>query len=381
MKLAILGSRGIPAKYGGFETFAEQLAQRLVRKGISVTVYCEKTKTPQPAEYLGIALKYVPAYQFGPFTTILFDLLCLWHARGRYDVVYMLGYGVAPFCLIPKMWGSRVWINVDGVEWARAKWSRIAKTYFKLMEYTSVRIADIVIADARGIQDHLRSRHPKMKPCAMIPYGAEIPVNRFSDKCLKAWDLEPNNYYLVVARLEPENHILEIVEGYRTAKTDKPLVIVGDTRINTVYIKKLLRYSNDDVRFIGGVYEKEKIQALRSRSFAYFHGHSVGGTNPSLLEALGCGNIIIAHDNAFNHEVAEDVGFYFKHADDIPGIVEIIENLDHGERAAREEAARTRIRDVYNWEKVAESYMTLLGNTVRGRTGGDEKNTMMKRGA
>ena len=148
MKIAILGTRGIPAAYGGFETFAEEVAVRLAKAGVEVTVYCESGQGAEPAEYQGVKLRYVPSPACGPLTTVLFDLRCLWNARKDFDAVYMLGYGAAQFCFIPRLFGSRVWINVDGIEWARAKWSGLAKAYFRLMEWFSMRTPNRVIADA-----------------------------------------------------------------------------------------------------------------------------------------------------------------------------------------------------------------------------------------
>src|SRR5215813_3856777 len=151
MKLAIVGTRGIPANYGGFETFAEELATRLAARGHQVTVYCESHHTGTD-EYRSVHLQHLPAPRLGPFTTILFDLKCLWHARSRFDVVYMLGYGAAGFCFIPRMWDTRVLINMDGVEWARAKWSSIGKLYFKLMEATAMHTPTQIVADAESIR-------------------------------------------------------------------------------------------------------------------------------------------------------------------------------------------------------------------------------------
>ena len=238
LKSAILGTRGIPARYGGFETFAEELAQRLVLKGIEVTVYCESGNGPQPVEYKGIELVYLPATKLGPLTTIFFDIRCLWHARRSHDVVYMLGYGAAPLCVIPRFWGIEVWINVDGIEWARAKWNAVAKFYFKLMELFSLWTADRIIADAEGIKTHLQSRHRRLPPCTVIPYGAPVIDVAPDENPLKEWGLKPRGYYLVVARLEPENHILEMIEGYKTADTSTPLVVVGDHLANTAYMKR-----------------------------------------------------------------------------------------------------------------------------------------------
>jgi len=187
MKLAILGSRGIPAGYGGFETFAEELSVRLVQQGVDVTVYCEAGHGEQPAAHQGVHLEHIPAPNLGPLTTILFDLLCLWHARKAFDVVYMLGYGTSIFCFIPRLWGSTVWINMDGVEWARSKWCRLAKIWFKIMEAAAMWTPDRLIADAEGILKHLQSRHARLPPVSVIPYGAPVSHKAPEDQLRDQW--------------------------------------------------------------------------------------------------------------------------------------------------------------------------------------------------
>jgi glycosyltransferase involved in cell wall biosynthesis len=358
--IAILGTRGIPARYGGFETFAEELALRLARQGVDVTVYCVKGAGESPPSYHGVRLVYIPSFSCGPFTTILFDLLCLWDARKRHDVIYMLGYGAAHFCLIPRLWGSKIWLNVDGIEWARAKWSATAKFYFKAMEWFSTWVPDLIIADANGIKTHLENRHRCLSCCTVIPYGAEVVETPPDTGLLSQWDLLPQEFYLVVSRIEPENHVREIVEGYKISKSTIPLVVVGNHKSGTAYADSLLLLADDNVRFIGGVYEKEKLQALRYHSLAYFHGHSVGGTNPSLLEALGCGNLIVAHDNVFNREVTGEIGFYFKVPEDIPSLVGKIERLSIEERQSLTCKAKSRIRENYDWDEISNFYHQIL---------------------
>lgn len=359
-RVSILGIRGIPARYGGFETFAEELSVRLVQQGIEVTVYCEADHKIHPMKYKGIKLVSLPTTECGPLSTVLFDLRCLWHARKGHDVVYMLGYGAAPFCFIPRLWGSKVWLNVDGIEWARAKWGKLAKAYFKLMEFFSMRAPNRVIADAEGIKIHLDSRHNRVPSCSVIPYGAPVLDEAPAPSLLDEWELSPQGYFLVVARIEPENHVREIIEGYKASVCSLPLIVVGNHKEDTSYTKGLLPLADDNVRFIGGVYDKEKLQALRCHSLAYFHGHSVGGTNPSLLEALGCGNLIIAHDNVFNREVTDGIGFYFKTPADIPVLIERVETLSESERDELACKARGRIREKYDWDVIADHYIELI---------------------
>jgi glycosyltransferase involved in cell wall biosynthesis len=370
-RIAILGTRGIPACYGGFETFAEEIATRLVERGHDVTVLCEKRKGERPSVYKGVNLRYVSAPSFGPLTTIVFDLLCLVKARRSYEVVYMLGYGASLFCFIPRLWGAEVWINMDGIEWRRSKWSRAAKLYLRLMEGMALWTANRIIADAEGVRGHLAGRHRWLPPCTVIPYGSPV-IECAPDAALIAeWDLHVDQYYIVVCRLEPENHVFEVVRGFAAANPYYPLIVVGDHLEKKRYVQQLVAMRDERIRFIGTVYDRDKLQALRYHARAYFHGHSVGGTNPSLLEAMGCGNAIVAHDNMFNREVAGDEAMYFSASEDLPKLIRALES-DEERRGVMREAARKRVASRYSWEQVCDRYIELLEGR---RTGLSEGNT------
>lgn len=361
VRIAILGTRGIPASYGGFETFAEELGVRLAAAGVQVTVYCEAGAGEQPGEYRGVRLRHLPAPAFGPLTTVLFDLRCLWHARRGFDVVYLLGYGAAPFCFLPRLHGTQVWLNVDGIEWRRAKWGRVAREYFKAMEFCSVHLPDRVIADAAGVRAHLRERHRRSVPCSVIAYGAPVVDEAPGADELSAWEVRADAYWLVVCRLEPENHVREIVEGFLASDSPYPLLIVGDHRVQTDYVRGLRALASDRVRLLGAVYDAERLRMLRFHALAYFHGHSVGGTNPSLLEAMGCGNLVIAHDNVFNREVLAKCGRFFRTPEDISRLVREVQMLDSRERAAERARAHARVKTRYGWDRITRSYLRLLG--------------------
>lgn len=362
MRLAILGTRGIPARYGGFETFAERLASGLARRGYDVTVYCESHGKAQPEKFQGVHLRYIPAPDFGPLATVVYDARCLWDARSCFDVVYMLGYGAAPFCMIPRAWKREVWINPDGLEWARAKWGLLGRRYFRLMEWVSVRAVDHVIADAASIATSLRSRHRRMARCSVIPYGCEVIERPPAPGTLSQWELEPDGYYLIVCRLEPENHVLEILKAFERCGSKRQLVVAGNL-VGNGYVEKLKSIKDRRIRMIGTVYEREKLACLRYHCFAYFHGHCVGGTNPSLLEAMGCGNLIFAHDNPFNRETLGNCGLYFADA------LELEKTIEGAEAGSRDlerlrEAARKRAREKYRWSDVIDSYERLLSGTL-----------------
>ena len=355
MKIAILGTRGIPARYGGFETFAEELGTRLVKHGIDVTVFCEESSGLMPKKYKGITLLYSPAFKLGPLSTIIFDLLCLWRARKAFDVVYMLGYGASVFCFLPRIWGKQVWINMDGVEWARSKWSWPARIWLKLMEALAMWTPNRIIVDAKAILDHLRERFSHLPPSTFIPYGAKLIETSPSTEALKKWGLKSQAYLLVVCRLEPENHLLEIIEGYNASSTMLPLIIVGNHFVNTKYVKALLSFSSKNIQFVGTVFDQNKLLTLRCHSYAYLHGHSVGGTNPSLLEAMGCGNRIIAHDNKFNREVAGESAVYFSDENSLSVILSNLKKYSPNGRAAKR-----IIEEHYIWENVVADYLNLL---------------------
>lgn len=360
MKLAILGTRGIPARYGGFETFAEKLAEGLAARGHDITVYCEVGMAPVATECCGARLKHVAAPALGPFTTIAYDAMCLWDARKNFNVVYMLGYGAAPFCAIPRFWGTEVWINPDGIEWARAKWNFFGRAYLRLMEWVALRAASRIIADADAIAGDLAARHGMLRACTTIAYGCEIVETTPKADLLGEWSLTPDAYYLVVCRLERENHVLEILEAFQLSKSPRAMIVVGNHDAKTKYVKRILQVRDPRIRMIGAVYDQKKLTALRAHAFAYVHGHSVGGTNPSLLEAMGCGNLVLAHDNPFNRETLGAAGIFFSGAGELTRAIEGVERLPQSGLDELREAARRRARANYRWEDAIERYAELL---------------------
>jgi glycosyltransferase involved in cell wall biosynthesis len=359
LKLAILGTRGIPAQYGGFETFAEELATRLSMLGAKVTVFCPTDSPKIDEEYRGVRLQYIKSPRLGPFSQMFWDVKCFYAARREFDVVYMLGVGAAFAAWIPRLWGSVVWINTDGIEWKRAKWSFAQRAYLLLAEALSVMLSSRVIADSTAIEAYLRTRYPRLKKISCIAYGA-YPLSGLPDPApLAAWGLSHDGYYIVVCRLEPENHVLEIVEGFERSASALPLIILGDIQKPNTYIRRLLKHPSPRIRFVGTVYEKKALAALRSHARAYFHGHSVGGTNPSLLEAMACSNLVIAHANPFNEEVLGPSGLFFRTGEDLARIVTAIDEQKVDADRLRQGAAE-RIRSSYRWDQIADAYWALL---------------------
>jgi glycosyltransferase involved in cell wall biosynthesis len=299
-KIAILGSRGIPAEFGGFETFAEQLAVRLVDRGFDVTVFCESTQSYREPTYKGVKLVYLSTPNIVGLRSVWFDIVSILRTLRGYDVVYMLGYHAAFAFVLPWLFRTNFWTNMDGLEWKRDKWSANAKRYLQLMEWFAARFSRRLVADAEGIAQHLREAYRVGHKTLMIPYGA-YEVDGAPDACLiEEYGVEPGEYYLVVCRLEPENHVREIVNGFVASSSPRKLIVVGDHEADTGYIKTLLDNANERVSFVGTIFDPPRLIALRWYCRAYFHGHSVGGTNPSLLEAMACRNHTIAHDNVFN---------------------------------------------------------------------------------
>lgn len=362
LTLAILGTRGIPAKYGGFETFAEQLAIRLVKRGFHVTVYAEAEQADLPDTWIqGVRVRYICRPRWGAASVVGFDCRCLADAHGKFHIVYMLGYGAAWACWVSRLLGQRVWLNVDGLEWARNKWGGLARAYLRSMEWVSSWAPTRIIADAQAIADHFQTRFPKSVPCSFIAYGAdEVGPGLHDAELLKTWGLMPKGYALVVARPEPENHVLEIIRGYRQSDRVEPLVVVGDVQPVTKYQAQLLAERSDRVKFLGGVYDATLLNCLRVNAACYLHGHSVGGTNPSLLEALACGNLTIAHDNPFNREVARDAAWYFSSLPQLASCLSQVMGMSEAARITAQKRSRQVICDHYTWDGIADAYAHLI---------------------
>jgi glycosyltransferase involved in cell wall biosynthesis len=357
-RLAILGTRGIPARYGGFETFAEQLATRLVARGIDVTVFCPSPTLKKDETYKGVTLKFVKFPSLGKYSEMFWDAKCFCIARRNFDVVYMLGLGGAFAAWVPRVWGAKVWVNTDGIEWKRSKFTMPQRSYLALAEAMSVLFASRIVADSAVIAAYLKGRYPLLKHVSTIAYGANIPQRLPDQELIKQWSLPPEGYYIMVCRLEPENHVLEIVTGYELSGSPLPLVILGNIENPNDYVRDLLSHRSERVRFIGTVYESKTLAALRFYARAYMHGHSVGGTNPSLLEAMACSNLVIAHDNPFNREVLGDAGLYFSSSAELANVLHSV--MDCVDSDARRRRAAEIVESRYSWDKITDEYFTLL---------------------
>lgn len=356
----ILGTRGIPAQHGGFETFAHHLAIYLEEKGWDVTVYCQESGSGEIVTefWNGIRLVKIPVSRKGPLGTMIFDWKAANIARRTTGLHLVLGYNTAIFNFILRGCRANKLFNMDGLEWKRAKWSLPAKIWFYFNEKAACFMADHLIADHPEIKNYLL-KMVKDKKVTMIPYGAPL-IKSISSEPLLKYNLKPGEYIILVARPEPENSILEIVTGFCAKSRNCKLVVLGDYDFNNhPYHRQIKSCVNDNVLFLGAIYDPEVLSSLRFHAMLYIHGHTVGGTNPSLVEAMGAGNAIIAHDNPFNRWVAGEKAAFFSSSsefasklDEIVGNEELLDSMRIG--------SRKRFSERFTWPLVLSEYEECL---------------------
>ena len=355
MKIGFVGTRGIPAKYGGYETFVQELAPFLVNKGIECVVYCDRDSFNE-LKYKGVTLEFLSITKSE--NPLKYYFQSLKRAARECDIIYVTGTGGALF--YPLFKNKQIIItNTDGIEHRRGKWSFSKKLFLKVIEYFSVKFSNFIVADSIGIKNYLLKRYKvKSDKIVQLEYGAYI--NSYKDvDVLKEFQLEQDKYYLIVSRLEPENNVHLMIEGYLLSSQTIPLIIIGNLQENK-YVKSLLSKASENIRFLGGVYDANKLNAIRTSCLAHLHGHSVGGTNPSLLEALGSSNIILAHDNIFNKEVAGESMFYFTNPKEINLALQKIYSLSLNEREELSGIAQKRINEYYNWDSIGIRYFNFF---------------------
>lgn len=357
MQVALIGTRGVPARYGGFETAVEEVGRRLAARGHRVVVFCRPVAgEEQPDEYLGMELVNLPSVKIRSLETLSHTALSVLHPKLRgIDAAIVFNAANAP--LLPVLRARRIPFatHVDGLEWRRAKWGPRGQQYYRAAEAWSVRLSDQLIADAQGIADYYTEEFDA--PTRLIAYGAPIREERASDR-LAELGLTPDGFHLVVARFEPENHVLEIVRGYVESSAELPLVVVGSAPYSDAYITEVRAAADDRVHFTGSLWDAELLDQLYENALTYLHGHSVGGTNPSLLRAAGAGAFVGAYDVPFNREVIGEHGEFFVNESGVAKIVEAAE-ADPDARRAAGAALRTDIRR-YDWDLVADDYEQLL---------------------
>lgn len=365
--VSILGTRGVPAAHGGFETFAEHLALFLVKKGWAVTVYCQEDSPARDIredEWRGVRRVIIPVSGAGALGTIKFDWRSVMHAmKAGHSPVLTLGYNTAAFCFPYRLLGIVNVINMDGLEWKRDKWRFHERAWLWLNERLGCWLGNHLVADHPQIKVHLETRVASKK-ITMIPYGAD-EVLAADEAPVRALGLEPGRYLTVVARPEPENSLLEIVQGFSKAKRGYQLVVLGNYQQGNAYHQAVKNAASDEVIFPGAIYDKSVVQSLRFHAAAYVHGHQVGGTNPSLVEALGAGNAVIAHDNRFNRWVAGASARYFLDAADFDlRISELLAVDDTDALNGMRKGARARFHEAFTWPDVLAQYERLLASCV-----------------
>lgn len=362
--IRILGTRGIPASHGGFETFAEYLSLYLVKKGWRVVVYCQEDgKGPIFSDnWNGVERIRIPISYEGARGTIIFDLKSTVDASRYSDLCLTLGYNTAIFCLIFRFKKIFNVINMDGLEWKRDKWRFHERVWLWLNERLGCWFGNHLIADHPEIKNHLETRVNSEK-ITMIPYGSEEILQAKVDSVISL-GLTPGNYLTVIARPEPENSIIEIVRGFSKKNRGCKLVVLGNYNESNLYHRSVKAAASAEVIFTGAIYDKEVVQALRFHSLAYIHGHQVGGTNPSLVEALGARNAVIAHDNKFNRWVAGTSALYFSDELDFDRCISILINDKNLVEKMRNES-KSRFVEDFTWLDVLQQYETLLAANCR----------------
>lgn len=355
--LLILGTRGIPASHGGFETFAERLALHLAARGWRVGVYCERDvervgRRVSTTMWRGIELITVEVAATGPAATLAFDAFCAHDAVTRGGVCLVLGYNGAIFLPYLRLRGATILTNMDGIEWRRPKWSLAVRAFFWVSEWIAAWSSHRLIADHPAIADHLATRRPR-RAIATIPYGGD-PIRAPKEAPIRTLGLEPDRFLVSIARIEPDNNVLAFVEAFSRKPRSAKLVVLGTFDPSNAYHRALRRAAGEGVVFPGAIYEAETVQALRHHARAYLHGHTVGGTNPSLVEALWAGNAVIAHDNAFNRGTAGDGQFYFSDVDGCERAIETVLGDDAAVAAAR--AAARRRSAAFSWNDILAAY-------------------------
>jgi glycosyltransferase involved in cell wall biosynthesis len=359
MRIAILGTRGIPASYGGFETFAEHLATRLVARGHDVTVYGRSHYiSPRQLEFHGVKIKVLPTIRHKYLDTVIHTLLSAIHAVfGRFDAVLICNAANAPFVPILRLTGTPVALNVDGLEHKRKKWGWLGRRYYLLAERLSTILPNVTVTDAQVIHDYYQARYRAAS--RMIAYGSEVE-RRPDPAAVRKWRAEANRYVLYVSRLEPENNAHLVIEAFKKVKTAFRLLVVGDAPYARDYINELRARARGDKRivFTGFIFGQD-YRALQQNAYCYVHATEVGGTHPALLEAMGYGNCVLTLAAPENLEVVGDAGIAYRDEADLTEKLQRV--LRDGSLVqSYRYRAQQRVQRHYDWERVVDQYEQLF---------------------
>jgi glycosyltransferase involved in cell wall biosynthesis len=361
LKLAILGTRGVPNQYGGFEQFAEYLSVGLVKKGHDITVYNSHTHPYKENSFKGVKIKHVfdTEFKIGTAGQFVYDLLCIRDTRKiDYDIILQLGYTSSSVFFDFHSKGTVVVTNMDGLEWKRTKYSRNVQRYLQWAESLAVRKSDFLISDSIGIQVYLAEKYNIESE--FIPYGSDV-VEVYEENILDEFRVKKYDFDMLIARLEPENSIEIILDGVVNSELNRKFLVIGkpETRYGQYLKDKYNTYSN--IQFVGAVYDINKLNSLRYFANLYFHGHTVGGTNPSLLEAMGSGAYICANDNLFNKSILGDDAIYFSTSRDVK---DCLMNYYDKNRHKIQEANFDKVKRLYSWEKIIAKYEDLFNEIL-----------------
>ncbi|MFA6085053.1 DUF1972 domain-containing protein [Mucilaginibacter sp.] len=354
LKIAILGTRGIPNYYGGFEHISEYVSEGLVKKGHSVTVYNSHNHPYTADDWNGVEIVhcYDPEYLVGTAGQFAYDFNCLMDARKRnFDVLILMGYTSSSVWgnLYPK--NSAIITNMDGLEWKRSKYSKPVQRFLRYAEKLAVKHSQFYISDSRVIKLYLKDKYNITS--RYIPYGADL----FSDherEQLDKTEVLKEDYFLLMARMEPENNIEAILEGFSNSNSKKSFKVLGDTgnRFGKFITNKFER--DNRIQFKGAIFDNSAVRSLQNNSYLYFHGHSVGGTNPSLLEAMASEALIAAHNNPFNKSVLNTDAFYFNNSTEVRDLVENVQRHDMEKTMVKNNLHKIQFQ--FNWDRIIDEY-------------------------
>jgi glycosyltransferase involved in cell wall biosynthesis len=358
LNIAILGTRGIPNYYGGFEHISEYVSAGLVKKGHSVTVYNSHNHPYTGDTWNGVRIKHChdPEYKIGTAGQFVYDLNCILDTRKQnYDVILLMGYTSSSVWgpLYPK--NSVIISNMDGLEWKRSKYSKPVQGFLKFAEKLAVKYSQYYISDSMVIKSYLQDKYNI--DSRYIPYGADPYLEALHEQ-LTPVEAAKEDYFLLMARMEPENNIETILEGFNSSNSHRTFKVLGDTSNRFgKYIEH--RFANDErIEFKGAIFDTPKVHALQNNSYLYFHGHSVGGTNPSLLEAMASKALIAAHDNLFNKAVLHSDAFYFSDAEEVRNIVETVQRKEPESTMVNNNLHK--IKSLFNWQTIVDQYENLI---------------------
>lgn len=365
MKVSIIGSRGYPYVYSGYETFVKELSERLVKKNIEVTVYCHKNLFSSfPKQVNNIKLVYVPTIETKILSQFIHSFFSIFHACiHKADVILAVNAANGTFGFITKIFGKKTMINVDGLEWLRPKWKGLGAKYFKFAAKLATKFYDVIVTDAEAMRKVYLEEFKKNS--VMIAYGANLQYSK-NPSLINQFNLKKDEYYLIVGRLIPDNNADVILTGFINGNSSKKLVIVGDVPYKDEYASIIKSKATASIIFTGYIRDDAVLSELYHNCFAYFHGHEFGGTNPTLLKAMACGTAILALDTVFNREMLcnGEFGLFFsKEPSSISSLINICEG-NTGKLALLKQNARNGITEKYNWDNITDKYINVMQQLI-----------------